>query len=1347
MTGKERSFLKINSLVLASTLRKAGVFPFLKHPFLALLIFFFCEVVENSRAEIHPEAFYLEALRCSFGLDGAVDEAKTLALYKKAADLGDARALAWKARKIFHGEWGFPKDPEKAKALFLSQEEALQKMAERNCPDAKRSLAVSWGILFPKEKGKQAFEILETISHEPSVLNWGSFAWAYAHGIGVKINPAKAFVWYKKSAEGGNVNSQAEVGFCYEEGLGVRRDEKEGARWYRSAAEKNHSWAQYRLGYLHEKGIGVAKDGAEAVKWYRQASAQGGGAASLRLGVCYENGVGVEKDPGMAIAAYLKAAELGEFWAEENVGRCYANGIGTTKQPEEARKWYDQMRSKLEIESKNNVAWAWDNLGRFYFNGLGVEKDYQKALEYYRRAADLKSGWAMEQIGWCYEKGLGTEKDEKVALEWYQKAGDHGQTWSMNQAGSMYEQGRGVEKDLKKACEFYLKSAQAGNSWGQYHLGDCYYGGRGVAQDYGQAFAWFEKSADQGNEAGLGGLAACYELGQGVKKDEKKAVGLYLESANRGRSWSMGRLAQMYEDGRGTEKNPAETFRWWNRKAETGDFWAPEKVARCYAEGIGVPKNPQEAREQYRRMLTKLEEETKKNSAWGWDNLGRYYFHGMGVEKNHGKALECYRKAAELKSGWAMEQIGWCYEKGLGIPLDEKEALKWYRKAAENGQAWSMGQCAIFYESGRGTEKNLVETYRWYRKRAETGEGNRWADENVGRCHEKAIGTKKDDAEALRWYEKAAQKGSLWAGEQAGRFYEEGLGTEKNPEMAYRFYLPSVQDKRHWAQYRIVSLGSSRYYQGEYELAERCFQAAWDSGYRPAAHWLHQLHVGTLAWEKADPLKGIQIKRQSLREQAEEAEKSGALAGQALSLGYVAEARQMTEELLTSKQIQANNEQKAQWHVLAGYAALVDGPTDPLKVQGRTYPEKWLQTLESSPPVGMIVFNIKMVHPQSRVDFRHSGDFVAPIAPRRWASYLIQHIKWGVQIWREQELRGFRTLALTATGGPCKGGAFLWADFPLRNRVLAQEQFQIAETLAPNFAARLGHAVLAWQDQDADKAREVLESLQKEMAEEALAAAEKRKQKDPKSSNRVSSKRGWSLQVEKFVQEGVLPWGNVRGEVSFGFGLSSGSGLFHGQLTSAIWKLAVPFVLLLKPDWMLAAADMISQFGILSPMQLEELYTSLAEKEETRGRACARLAMIQVQLGEKKAAWEWAQRAASERPTDAEVLRMAAAIANWVGKPKDAEHWQGRFYEVQARKELLSQDSPATEYLRIFETLQEAEKLEALKKTSESDPMFRKVLEDLKRLKDNHPDWESSSIVQYRIRVLEKKLASPQQKP
>jgi TPR repeat protein len=952
--------------------------------------------------------------------------------------------------------------------------------------------------------------------------------------------------------------------------------------------------------------------------------------------------------------------------------------------------------------------------------------------------------------GYHWAVGQGRPVDEAKARELFLQAAEQGDPRALAWKGQRLYGGdpflgkdqktglrifREIEKPLKQMADKNRPYAAKilASSWAQLDRDK-----KGA-----EAFRLMDSLAETGDLDAIGYVGWFTEEGIGVQADPQAAFSFYKKAAE-GVPWVMGRLAQMYEDGRGTEKNPSEAFRWWIRMAETGEFWAPEKVARCYAEGIGTPKNPEEARRWYDRMRIKLEEESKKNSTRAWDNLGRYFFNGLGVERDYGKALECYHKAAELKSGWAMEQIGWCYEKGLGVPFDENEALKWYRKAAESGQTWSMGHVAVWNETGRGTEKNPVEAYRWYRKRAETGGGDRWADENVGRCHEKAIGTKKDDAEALRWYERAAQKGSLWAGEQAGRFYEEGIGTEGNPEMAYRFYLPSVQDKRHWAQYRIVALGSNRYYKGEYDLAERCFQAAWDSGYRPAAHWLHQLHVGTLAWDKADPLKGIQIKRQSLREQPEEAEKAGTLAGQALSLGYVAEARQMAHELLASNRIQADNEQKSRWHVLAGYAALVEDPINSSEVQGRTFPEKWLQRLESPPPVGMVNFNIKLVHPQSRVDFRHSGDFVAPIAPRRWASYLIQHIKWGVQIWREQDLRGFRTLALTATGGPGKGGAFLWADFPLRNRVLAQEQFQIAETLASNFAARLGHAILAWQDQDADQTRKVLQSLQNELAEKALAAAEKSKQKDPNSSNQASPKRGWSLQVENFVQKGVLPWGNAMGEVSFGF--SHGSGLFHGQLTSASWKLVVPFVLLLKPDWMLKAADVFSQLGVLSPMQIVDLYTSLAEKDETRGRACARLAMIQVQLGEKEAAWEWAQRAASERPTDAEVLRMTAAIADWVGKPKDAEHWQRRFYEAQARKELLSQDSPATEYLRIFEALQEAEKLEALKKTSEADPKFRKVLADLKRLRDNHPDWESSSIVQYRIRILEKKLTSPQPK-
>ncbi|NBS54801.1 sel1 repeat family protein [bacterium] len=1235
--------------------------------FSVLILTYLCGVrLLLAGPENSTEDIYWQARKLSSGEGGLMDVPKARDLYRKAAESGDPRALAWQARRMFYGELGIPKDEETAKVAFLRVEKDLQKMANHDVPDAKRSLAFTWGTFFPATKGKQAFAMLQEVTDHGRQGDLVSLARFYEDGIGVQKDLPAAFALYRKSADQGNVGAMGSVGRCY------------------------------------ENGIGVAKDENEAVRWYRKAAQRGNPGGAMGLGICYELGKGAEKNLPQAFIAYRQSAEGGNSWAQNKVGWWLASGIGVTK-------------------------------------------DQALAVEWYRRSADQGNEMAMGNLGFCYESGQGVGKDEKEAVRWYRKAAEKRNGWSLNQLGLCYEYGRGVEKDPAKAFEYYLQSAEAGNDWGQFHAADCYYDGRGVPQNDGQAFGWFQKSANQGNASGLSGVAACYEAGRGTKKDEKEALRLYTQASEKGNAWSMGRLAQMYEDGRGTEKNPAEAFRWWNRQAESGDFWAPEKVARCYAEGIGVPKNPEEAREQYRRMLTKLEEETKKNSAWGWDNLGRYYFHGMGVEKNHGKALECYRKAAELKSGWAMEQIGWCYEKGLGVKADDQEALTWYRKAAENGQAWSMGQVAVFCENGRGTDKNPGEAYRWFRKKSETGSGDRWADENVARCLENAIGTKKDDQEALRWYRKAADAGSLWAGEQAGRFFEEGLGVKKNPEEAYRYFLPSVQAKRPWAQYRMVSLGSSQIYEGKYDFAERCFQAAWDSGYRPGADWLHQLHTAYAAgWENADPLKGIQVQRKALRGDRGEGPGVGALAGEAFRLGYVSEASQMVQELLDSPQIQAEDEERARWHALAGYCSLAGPRVDPMVVQGRRFPETWIRHLENPPAVEMVNFNIKLKHPQTRLEFLHVGDFVAPIAPRRWASYLIQHLKWGLEIWREQKLDGFQSLALTATAGRGKGGAFLWADRPIPSTQISEEHFRMAENLSANFAARFGRAILAWKGGDRREARLALDPVQKELKEEALAADEKRKQKDSHRVSQRKEKAGWSRQVEKLAQEGNVPWGNAKGELTFGFGISGGSGLFHGQLTNACWKLVVPFVLWIKPDWMLTVADMILQFGVLSPMQMIELYESLSQKPETRAMACARLAMMQAQLGEKEKAWSWAEQAAQERPSDPEIVRMVAAIAFWAGKTEESKKWQARLQEVQVRRQLLSQESPDKEYLRIFEELHVAEQLEAQEKQGEADLKFQKALQDLKRLNENHPDWETA-VVQYRIRALEKKL-SPKEK-
>ena len=58
-------------------------------------------------------------------------------------------------------------------------------------------------------------------------------------------------------------------------GFGVAKDEVEAVNWYRKAAEQGHAQAQANLGWMFQYGLGVSKNRAEAINWYRKAAEQG----------------------------------------------------------------------------------------------------------------------------------------------------------------------------------------------------------------------------------------------------------------------------------------------------------------------------------------------------------------------------------------------------------------------------------------------------------------------------------------------------------------------------------------------------------------------------------------------------------------------------------------------------------------------------------------------------------------------------------------------------------------------------------------------------------------------------------------------------------------------------------------------------------------------------------------------------------------------------------------------------------------------------------------------------------------------------------------------------------------
>jgi TPR repeat protein len=447
-------------------------------------------------------ALYLEARKLAMGEGCQIDMIRARELYRKAADLGDPRALAWKARSIFRGRNGFSKNEAEARKIFQEIEPRLREMGSKKEKDALGSLCRTMAVMDPKTRGQEAFELAQKNAINGIASDWEALGWFFQGGIGVAKDEKEAVKWYTKAAEQGEATGQRLLGWCYANGTGVAKDEKEAVKWYAKAAEQGEATGQRLLGWCYANGTGVAKDEKEAVKWYAKAAEQGEATGQRLLGWCYANGTGVAKDEKEAVKWYTKAAEQGEATGQRLLGWCYANGTGVAKDEKEAVKWYGKAAEKRDAWSQNKLAFC-------YANGIGVEKDYKKALGWYRKGAEQGDGSATGNVGWCYETGNGVAKDEKEAVKWYGKAAEKGDGWSQNKLGYCYANGIGVEKDNKKALE------------------------------------WYRKAADKDNGDAIGNVGWCYETGNGVAKDENEALKWYVQAAKKKNSWAEKRLMTM----------------------------------------------------------------------------------------------------------------------------------------------------------------------------------------------------------------------------------------------------------------------------------------------------------------------------------------------------------------------------------------------------------------------------------------------------------------------------------------------------------------------------------------------------------------------------------------------------------------------------------------------------------------------------------------------------------------------------------------------------------------------------------------------------------------------------------
>ncbi|KAK1748067.1 Sel1-like repeat family protein [Skeletonema marinoi] len=388
----------------------------------------------------------------------------------------------------------------------------------------------------------------------------------------------RAFEYFTKAADFGDVEAQFNLSLMYREGLGVEKDEKMELYYEEEAAISGDPSSRYSLG-CHEGGNGRYD---RAVKHWIIAAKLGHDDSVQRLKGMYKSGYVSKEEFASALRGHQAAVDATKSPQRELAGKilstickgCTTAHImrhldeGSPNGCPFCRQLYAKSDEELKERRKKrfeaNDPFALREAGRKHFFDGG----YKRAFEYLAKAADLGDAQSQYFLSLMYRGGLGVEKDVKMELYYLEEAAIGGDPTARHKLGCKEgENGRyyravkhwiiaanlGYDESLERLKEFYksgyvskedfasaLRGHQAAidatkspqreeaeklltpkKEAGMKHFGD---------GDYDRAFEYFTKAADFGDLPAQFILSLIYREGLGVEKDEKMEL-YYSEEA------------------------------------------------------------------------------------------------------------------------------------------------------------------------------------------------------------------------------------------------------------------------------------------------------------------------------------------------------------------------------------------------------------------------------------------------------------------------------------------------------------------------------------------------------------------------------------------------------------------------------------------------------------------------------------------------------------------------------------------------------------------------------------------------------------------------------------------------
>jgi TPR repeat protein len=220
----------------------------------------------------------------------------------------------------------------------------------------------------------------------------------------------KAFEYYKKSGDAGNVEGAYATGDLYRLGEGTPKDKDQAIVYYKKAYELGHPEAANTIYQM--VGIDLY------LSYLKDCVARKNFDAAKELSIIYITGEIVDAN----IAEAMKYLELGD---KGNHGGCqyvlgylYRNGF--KKAPDGVVSLSNENADVakavyyFELAAKNGSTEALNNLGEMYMSGMEIGEDFEKSFSNFEKSCGLNSGYGCYMCGMMISSGYVVRDEEAV---------------------------------------------------------------------------------------------------------------------------------------------------------------------------------------------------------------------------------------------------------------------------------------------------------------------------------------------------------------------------------------------------------------------------------------------------------------------------------------------------------------------------------------------------------------------------------------------------------------------------------------------------------------------------------------------------------------------------------------------------------------------------------------------------------------------------------------------------------------------------------------------------------------------------------------------------------------------